>query len=77
MLRPNSIGSGSCSSSSGSHCSSSSGRGSLSSAVEGYLCGPKRRGAGGHGGYSPPPGVLEEDDMDQESGSQNLLSEWI
>ncbi|XP_064857704.1 puratrophin-1-like [Oncorhynchus nerka] len=73
VLRPNSIGSGSCSSSSGSHSSSSSGRGSLSSAVEGYLCGPKRRGAGGHGGYSPPPGVQEEDDMDQESGSQNLL----
>uniref|UniRef100_A0A8C8CT20 Quattro n=1 Tax=Oncorhynchus tshawytscha TaxID=74940 RepID=A0A8C8CT20_ONCTS len=66
VLRPNSIGSGSCSSSSGSHSSSSSGRGSLSSAVEGYLCGPKRRGAGGHGGYSPPPGVQEEDDMDQE-----------
>ncbi|CDQ76534.1 unnamed protein product [Oncorhynchus mykiss] len=59
------------------HSSSSSGRGSLSSAVEGYLCGPKRRGAGGHGGYSPPPGVQEEDDMDQESESQNLLSEWI
>ncbi|KAK6319619.1 hypothetical protein J4Q44_G00108300 [Coregonus suidteri] len=73
VLRPNSIGSGSCSSSSGSHSSSSSGRGSLSSAVGGNLCGPKRRGAGGHGGYSAPPGVLEEDDMDQESGSQNLL----
>uniref|UniRef100_A0A8C7UZS3 DH domain-containing protein n=1 Tax=Oncorhynchus mykiss TaxID=8022 RepID=A0A8C7UZS3_ONCMY len=67
VLRPNSIGSGSCSSSSGSHSSSSSGRGSLSSAVEGYLCSPKRRGAGGHGGYSPPPGVQEEADMDQES----------
>ncbi|XP_021424259.2 uncharacterized protein LOC110493958 isoform X1 [Oncorhynchus mykiss] len=73
VLRPNSIGSGSCSSSSGSHSSSSSGRGSLSSAVEGYLCSPKRRGAGGHGGYSPPPGVQEEADMDQESESQNLL----
>uniref|UniRef100_A0A4W5QST2 Quattro n=1 Tax=Hucho hucho TaxID=62062 RepID=A0A4W5QST2_9TELE len=68
VLRPNSIGSGSCSSSSGSHSSSSSGRGSLSSAVEGYLCDPKRKGAGGHRGYSPPPGVLEEDDMDQEGG---------
>uniref|UniRef100_UPI003AABEE60 quattro n=1 Tax=Centroberyx gerrardi TaxID=166262 RepID=UPI003AABEE60 len=70
--RPNSIGSGSSSSSSGSHSSSSSGRGSLSPV--GYLCGPKRRVlAGGLGGYVAPPGVLEEDDLDHESGSQNLL----
>ncbi|KAK6320966.1 hypothetical protein J4Q44_G00079420, partial [Coregonus suidteri] len=74
VLQPNSFGSGSCLSTSGSHSSSSSGRGSLSSPVAGYLCGPKLRGAaGGHGGYSERPGVLEEDDMDQESGSQNLL----
>uniref|UniRef100_A0A674E662 Quattro n=1 Tax=Salmo trutta TaxID=8032 RepID=A0A674E662_SALTR len=78
VLRPNSFGSGSCLSTSGSHSSSSSGRGSLSSPTEGYLCGPKlRRVAGGQGGYSERPGVLEEDDMDQESGSQNLLSEWL
>ncbi|XP_075995050.1 quattro [Genypterus blacodes] len=70
--RPNSMGSGSSSSSSGSHSSSSSGRGSLSSA--GYLCGPKRRAStGGLGGYVAPPGVLEEDDLDHESGSHHLL----
>ncbi|CAJ1051589.1 triple functional domain protein-like [Xyrichtys novacula] len=65
--RPKSVGSGSCSSS-----SSSSGRGSLSPV--GYLCGPKRRVvSGGLGGYVSSPGVLEEDDLDHESGSQNLL----
>ncbi|XP_076610515.1 quattro isoform X1 [Chaetodon auriga] len=65
--RPKSLGSGSSSSS-----SSSSGRGSLSPV--GYLCGPKRRVAlGGIGGYVSPPGALEEDDLDHESGSQNLL----
>ncbi|XP_033483393.2 quattro [Epinephelus lanceolatus] len=65
--RPKSLGSGSSSSS-----SSSSGRGSLSPV--GYLCGPKRRGvAGGLGGYVSPPGALEEDDLDHESGSHNLL----
>ncbi|XP_071192706.1 puratrophin-1-like isoform X2 [Salvelinus alpinus] len=74
VLRPNSFGSGSCFSTSGSHSSSSSGRGSLASPTGGYLCGPKLRGvAGGQGGYSERPGVLEENDMDQESGSQNLL----
>ncbi|XP_028262297.1 quattro [Parambassis ranga] len=65
--RPKSIGSGSSSSS-----SSSSGRGSLS--PTGYLCGPKRRVvAGSLGGYVSPPGALEEDDLDPESGSQTLL----
>ncbi|XP_034536478.1 triple functional domain protein-like [Notolabrus celidotus] len=65
--RPKSVGSGSSSSS-----SSSSGRGSLSPV--GYLCGPKRRVvSGGVGGYVSPPGVLEEDDLDHESGSHNLL----
>ncbi|KAM3877939.1 quattro [Diretmus argenteus] len=48
------------------------GRGSLPPG--GYLCGPKlRMGSGGLGGYVAPPGVLEEDDLDHESGSQNLL----
>ncbi|XP_031132422.2 pleckstrin homology domain-containing family G member 4B-like [Sander lucioperca] len=64
--RPKSIGSGSSSS------SSSSGRGSLSPVR--YLCGPKRRVvAGGLGGYVSPPGALEEDDLDHESGSHILL----
>lgn len=70
MGRPKSLGSGSSSSS-----SSSSGRGSLSPV--GYLCGPKRRVvSGGLGGYASPPGALEEDDLDHESGSQNLLCEF-
>lgn len=65
--RPKSLGSGSTSSS-----SSSSGRGSLSPV--GYLCGPKRRvSAGVLGGYVSTSGALEEDDMDHEGGSQNLL----
>ncbi|KAM4613204.1 quattro isoform 2-T2 [Polymixia lowei] len=72
VVRPNSIGSERSSSSSGSHSSSSSGIGSLSPV--GYLCGPKPRGpVGGPAGYAAPPGVLEEDDLDHESGSQNLL----
>ncbi|XP_047439853.1 quattro [Mugil cephalus] len=60
--RPKSAGSGSCSSS-----SSSSGRGSLSPV--GYMYGPKRR----VDTYVSPPGALEEDDLDHESGSPNLL----
>ncbi|XP_070758793.1 quattro [Enoplosus armatus] len=65
--RPKSVGSGSTSSS-----SSSSGRGSLSPV--GYLCRPMRRVvSGGLEGYVSPPGALEEDDLDHESGSQNLL----
>ncbi|XP_024126437.1 quattro isoform X1 [Oryzias melastigma] len=63
--RPKSIGSGSSSAS-----SSSSGRGSLS--PEGYVRLPKRRVVS-DGGYASPPGSLEEDDLDQESGSHNLL----
>lgn len=68
--RPKSAGSRSSSSS-----SSSSGRGSLSPV--GYLCGPKQKViAGVLGRYASPPGALEEDDLDQESGSQHLLCEW-
>lgn len=67
--RPKSAGSRSSSSS-----SSSSGRGSLSPV--GYLCGPKQKViAGVLGRYASPPGALEEDDLDQESGSQHLLCE--
>ncbi|XP_068615187.1 pleckstrin homology domain-containing family G member 4B-like [Brachionichthys hirsutus] len=65
--RPKSAGSGSSSSS-----SSSSGRGSLPPV--GYLCGSMQTmGAGGIVGYTSPPGAPEEDDLDHESGSQNLL----
>ncbi|KAM6927948.1 quattro [Xenentodon cancila] len=65
--RPNSVGSGSSSSS-----SSSSGRDSLSPV--GYVCGPKLKLVSGSlGGYVSPPGAVEEDDLDQESGGQNLL----
>lgn len=65
--RPKSVGSRSSSSS-----SSSSGRGSMSPV--GYLCGPERRVvARDFGGHVSPPGALEEDDLDHESGSQNLL----
>ncbi|KAL6111738.1 uncharacterized protein ACO6RY_08652 [Pungitius sinensis] len=65
--RPKSVGSG-CSSSS----SSSSGRSSLSPV--GYVCVPKCRGLGGDlGGYVSPAGALEEDDLDHENGSHNLL----
>ncbi|XP_067099159.1 quattro [Osmerus mordax] len=71
VQRPDSIGSRSSTSSSGSQSSSSSGRGSLPST--GYPCGPEQRGMAGHGGYWVPAGVLEEDDLDHESGSQNLL----
>lgn len=68
--RPKSVGSGSISSS-----SSSSGRGSLSPV--GYLCGPKRRGVSGGLGYISRPEALEEDDLDQGGGSQNLLCECV
>ncbi|XP_063330530.1 uncharacterized protein KIAA1755-like isoform X1 [Pelmatolapia mariae] len=65
--RPKSSGSRSSSSS-----SSSSGRGSLSPV--GYLCGPKQKVITGVlGRYASPPGALEEDDLDHESGSQHLL----
>ncbi|XP_068455068.1 puratrophin-1-like [Clinocottus analis] len=58
--RPKSVGSG---------CSSSS----SSSSVVGYTCGPKRPAVGAFGGYASPPGALEEDDLDHESGSHSLL----
>ncbi|XP_014836635.1 PREDICTED: pleckstrin homology domain-containing family G member 4B-like isoform X2 [Poecilia mexicana] len=66
--RPKSVGSGSSSSS-----SSSSGRGSMPPI--GFVGGgPKRRVvSGGLVGYVSPPGSLEEDEMDRESGNQNLL----
>lgn len=65
--RPKSVGSRSSSSS-----SSSSGRGSMSPV--GYLCGPEQRAvARDFGGHISSPGALEEDDLDHESGSQNLL----
>ncbi|XP_061912346.1 uncharacterized protein LOC133655818 isoform X1 [Entelurus aequoreus] len=64
--RPKSAGSGSTSS------SSSSGRGSLSPTA--YLCVPKRRvQSNSFEGYISPPGVLEEDNVDHESGSHNLM----
>ncbi|KAI2663200.1 Pleckstrin homology domain-containing family G member 4B [Labeo rohita] len=71
VLRLNSVGSASCTSSSGSHSSSSSGWGSTSPV--GHLIGP----SGGdivryvHG----TSGILEEDDLDQESGNQSTLVE--
>nr|XP_046240272.1 uncharacterized protein LOC124056657 isoform X2 [Scatophagus argus]XP_046240274.1 uncharacterized protein LOC124056657 isoform X2 [Scatophagus argus] len=64
--RPKSVSSRSSSSS-----SSSSGRGSLSPV--GYLCGSKRTVVSGGLGYVSAPGALEEDDLDHESGSHNLL----
>ncbi|XP_061544589.1 quattro isoform X1 [Phycodurus eques] len=65
--RPKSAGSRSTSSS-----SSSSGLGSLSPTA--YFCGPKQKEiTSGFEGYVSPAGVLEEDDMDRESGSHNLL----
>ncbi|KAL0190208.1 hypothetical protein M9458_012906, partial [Cirrhinus mrigala] len=69
VLRLNSVGSASCTSSSGSHSSSSSGWGSTSPV--GHLISPN----GGdvvryvHG----TSGILEEDDLDQESGNQSTL----
>ncbi|XP_061689279.1 quattro [Syngnathoides biaculeatus] len=65
--RPKSAGSRSTSSS-----SSSSGLGSLPPTV--YSSGPKRKElTSAFEGYISPVGVLEEDDMDRESGSHNLL----
>ncbi|XP_027858822.1 quattro isoform X1 [Xiphophorus couchianus] len=65
--RPKSVGSGSSSSS-----SSSSGHGSMPPI--GFVGGPKRRVvSGGLVGYVSPPGSLEEDELDRESGNQNLL----
>ncbi|KAM9409817.1 quattro [Pholidichthys leucotaenia] len=65
--RPKSVGSGSCSSS-----SSSSGRGSLSPV--GYSCGPQRGVVSGSlGEYMSSPRAPGEDELDNESGNQNLL----
>ncbi|XP_053297429.1 quattro [Pleuronectes platessa] len=65
--RPKSVGSGTSSSS-----SSSSGGSSMS--PMGYRCRPKGRSMDGVlAGYISPPGALEEDDLDHDSGSQTLL----
>ncbi|XP_015814953.3 quattro isoform X1 [Nothobranchius furzeri] len=64
---PQSVGSGSSSSS-----SYSSGRGSLSPV--GYSCEAERRAVlAGLPGYVALPGALEEDDSNHEGGNQNLL----
>ncbi|XP_067314951.1 quattro isoform X2 [Pseudorasbora parva] len=69
VLRLNSVGSASCTSSSGSHSSSSSGWGSPSPV--GCLIGP---GSGDVVQYvHGTSGILEEDDLDQESGNQSAL----
>ncbi|XP_028854928.1 quattro isoform X2 [Denticeps clupeoides] len=65
--RPDSMRSTSSSASRLSSSSSSSGRGSMSP-VE-YMCGLNRQGVMGHGVFSAP-GVLEEDDLD---ASHNIL----
>ncbi|KAJ8400562.1 hypothetical protein AAFF_G00393310 [Aldrovandia affinis] len=70
LPRPNSIGSGSSASSSGSHSSFSSGRGSLSAI--GYLCDQSRTGEATHGAYSAT-GALEDDDLDNDNESFHLL----
>uniref|UniRef100_W5LZ15 Si:dkey-65j6.2 n=1 Tax=Lepisosteus oculatus TaxID=7918 RepID=W5LZ15_LEPOC len=70
-MRPNSIDSGSSTSSSGSHSSSSSsGRGSLP--PHRYLPGQQRRGEMGQGAFLVT-GVLEEDDLDNETENLHLL----
>ncbi|XP_066558705.1 pleckstrin homology domain-containing family G member 4B isoform X1 [Amia ocellicauda] len=68
--RPNSIGSGSSLSSSGSHTSSSSGRGSLP--PHSYLSSPSQRGDAKGGIYSMT-GALEEDDLDNDTENLHLL----
>ncbi|XP_018533165.1 uncharacterized protein LOC108884034 [Lates calcarifer] len=66
-VRPKSVGSG-------SSLSSSSSSGGCSLSPEGYRCGLKRRPVVGVlAGYVSSPGALEEDDLDHESGSHNLL----
>ncbi|MBN3308567.1 PKH4B protein, partial [Amia calva] len=70
--RPNSIGSGSSLSSSGSHTSSSSGRGSLP--PHSYLSSPSQRGDAKGGIYSMT-GALEEDDLDNDTENLHLLCE--
>ncbi|XP_056606963.1 quattro [Triplophysa dalaica] len=67
VLRLNSTGSASCTSSSGSHSSSSSGWGSS----VGHLIGPTSRDVVRFGRGTS--GILEEEDVDQDSGSQSVL----
>ncbi|XP_060926172.1 quattro [Limanda limanda] len=65
--RPKSAGSGTSS-------SSSSFSGGSSMSPMGYRCRPKGRSMDGvPAGYVSPPGALEEDDLDHDSGSQTLL----
>nr|XP_019942589.1 PREDICTED: uncharacterized protein LOC109629334 [Paralichthys olivaceus] len=60
--------------SSGSISSSASCSGGSSMSPMGYRCRPKGRPfVGVLAGYVSPPGALEEDDLDHDSGSQNLL----
>uniref|UniRef100_A0A671PW10 Uncharacterized LOC107690824 n=1 Tax=Sinocyclocheilus anshuiensis TaxID=1608454 RepID=A0A671PW10_9TELE len=68
VFRLNSVGSASCTSSSGSHSSSGSGWGSTSPV--GHLIGPS-----GGDVLRYIHGILEEDDLDQESGNQSALVE--
>lgn len=67
VLRLNSTGSASCTSSSGSHSSSSSGWGS----PVGHLIGPTSRDVVRFGRGTS--GILEEDDLDQDNGNQSVL----
>ncbi|KAA0713277.1 Pleckstrin -like proteiny domain-containing family G member 4B [Triplophysa tibetana] len=67
VLRLNSTGSASCTSSSGSHSSSSSGWGS----PVGHLIGPTSRDVVRFGHETS--GILEEEDLDQDSGNQSVL----
>ncbi|XP_041945337.1 quattro [Alosa sapidissima] len=72
-LRPNSVRRTSSSGSHSSSSSSSSGRGSMSP-VGGYLCPISSPPVVGLAGLSlSPPGVLEEDDLDQEQRNHHIL----
>ncbi|XP_035008070.1 uncharacterized protein KIAA1755 [Hippoglossus stenolepis] len=65
--QPKSVGSG-------TSLSSSSSSGGSSMSPMGYRCRPKGRSVDGVlAGYVSPPGALEEDDLDHDSGSQTLL----
>ncbi|KAG9353007.1 hypothetical protein JZ751_017583 [Albula glossodonta] len=70
LPRPNSIGSGSSASSSGSHSSFSSGRGSLPAI--GYLCDQSHPGDAMHLACTAT-GALEDDDIDNENERFHLL----
>lgn len=69
MLRLNSVGSASCTSSTGSHSSPSSGWGSPSPV--GRLIGPNSGDVVQY--VHGTSGILEEDDLDRESGNQSAL----